>query len=409
MYLFLLQGMNYILPWVTMPYLVRVLGPDNFGQLSFAQALNQYFIFITDYGFNLSATREIALNKNNPEKVASIFFSVTFIRVVLLILCFLSLQILFAVSSKMDTNRQIILISFLAVLGNALFPVWLFQGLEVMRNISGINIFTKLLATVSIFIFIKNKEDLLLAATFQSGGFLLAGILGLISSFYYVKRSKYVFDFSIIKSQLLEGWHIFISMTAVSLYTNTNQIILGYISNNAILGYYAGAEKIIKAIQGVVNPVTQAIYPHISNLAENNKEKAKLFIRKITLVLGGSTLIISTCTLFFSKQIIQIVLGNQYLESQIYLKILSPLPIALTLSNIFGIQSLLTFGYKKDFFKILIFGAFLSLTLIFPLTFYYNATGTAFTLTITEVVITSLMFYIMVKKRIFFSLARSAK
>ena len=75
-----LQAVNYILPFVTVPYLVRVLGPDRFGLVAFAQAVMQYFIIFTDYGFNLSATREIASHRGDKQRVAQVFSTVMVVR-----------------------------------------------------------------------------------------------------------------------------------------------------------------------------------------------------------------------------------------------------------------------------------------------------------------------------------------
>ena len=128
--LFISQVSNYIFPLITLPYLLRTLGVSQFGLLAFSQAVIQYCIIFTDYGFSLSATRQIAVNRDDKVALSRIFFS-TMIAKVLLALASICILILgFCLSSEFANSKTLLLICFLSVLGNVLFPIWFFQGVE---------------------------------------------------------------------------------------------------------------------------------------------------------------------------------------------------------------------------------------------------------------------------------------
>lgn len=71
-----IQGVNYIIPLITLPYLVRILQPAGYGSLGFSLAIIQYFTILTDYGFNLSVTQKIAINRDDKTFISKTFWSV---------------------------------------------------------------------------------------------------------------------------------------------------------------------------------------------------------------------------------------------------------------------------------------------------------------------------------------------
>ncbi|HRR62690.1 MAG TPA: flippase, partial [Paludibacteraceae bacterium] len=395
-----LQGLNYLLPLITLPYLVRVLGPEKYGLVAFAQAFIAYFGILTDYGFNLSATREISIQRENKEKISAIFSSVMLIKFVFLILSFILMSVLVFSIHKFRNEWLLYFLTFGTVLGQVLFPIWFFQGIERMKYITWLNIIAKTIFTVLVFVLIHQKTDYVYVPFLGALGTIISGVLALGIIRKHFKVNFHLPSKNEVIHQLREGWYIFISTVAISLYSISNTFILGLFASNTIVGYYSGAEKIINAVQGLLSPVSQTIYPHISKIASESKERALKFLQKITILIGSSSFFLSLLIFLLAEVVIKILLGGQYLESIKVLRILSFLPFIVGLSNIFGIQTMLTFDYKKAFSNILIIASLINITLAFILVPFFFHIGIAFAVVISETFVTIVMFVYLQRKGI---------
>lgn len=379
---------NYIFPLITLPYLVRVLGPEKYGLIAFAQAFAQYFVLLTDYGFNLSATRNISIHKNNVDKISVIFNSVMIIKFILLTISFIIISALIFLIPKFRPNWLLYYFSFGMAVGNVLFPVWFFQGMERMKFIAFLNLLAKFIFVAAIFLFIKAKSDYIYVPLITSLGYIVAGILSLYIAFKRFHIYCTIPALSNIGHELREGWHIFISTTAVSLYTTSNTFILGLLTNNSTVGYYSAAEKLISSGQRLFNPIAQSIYPYISKLVSDSKDRALLFIKKIIILFGGASFILSLAIFVLSGFVVEIILGSQFHESIAVLRILAFLPFVIFLSNIFAIQGLVNFNFSNVVSKIAIRGGVLNLILAPIFIYLFKQTGLAISVLIVESFIT---------------------
>jgi len=398
--LFTLQGANYALPLVTLPYLVRVLGPEKFGLIAFAQAFIQYFVVATDYGFNLSATRDVAIHRENPQKLAEIIIAVMTIKIVLALL---GAMILAALISVVPTFRQywsLYAVVYLTVLGATLFPTWLFQGLERMRDITWMNVGARLITTASIFALVRSPKDFVVAGAIQSLPVALAAIPAWVVLFRSHRTRLHRPRPPVIWEQLKNGWHVFLSTAAINAYTSSNTFVLGLIAGPVAVGYFSAANKLVQAVQGLLTPITQTLYPHISALAGRSRVSALAFIRKVLKWLAPASFAVSVLVLSAAEPLVRLVLGGEYGPSVSVLAWLAFLPFIIALSNVFGIQTMLTFGMNRLFSRILIASAGLNVLLIVPLAWRFGADGAAMSMLCTEIFVTSSMAWMLHRRGI---------
>ncbi|MFZ5367938.1 MAG: flippase, partial [Spirochaetota bacterium] len=381
----ILQGLNYILPLVTFPYLVRVLGVEKFGLLSFATATIAYFQILTDYGFNLSATREVAIYRDNKEKLQEIFGSVMIIKFGLLLVSLILLSIVVFSFNKFRQDWLVYYLSFGMVLGQVLFPVWFFQGMERMRYITILNVVAKGIFTIAIFVFVKENDDLIWVPLLSSLGYIITGIISVsLIIFKYDVNINFI-SIKNLTEQLKNGWYLFVSTVGTNLYRNFNIIILGFFTNTTIVGYYAISEKLLKAIQGLQIPIGQTLYPYIANkFKKQGVLKAINNIFKYSILAFIFYCIIFILTFIFAKNIIFIISGDILINAINDLKIFSIVIVFGGLNYYFGILGIVSLGYGKYFSKAVIISGFFNIIIAPFLSMFLKDSGAALSLVFSE-------------------------
>lgn len=345
-----LQGANYLLPLITLPYLVRVLGPEKFGLVAFAQAFIQYFVILADYGFNLSATREISIHREDKQKVSEIFCSVMVIKLALTVLSFVTLCAVVFSFSKFKGDWQIYFLTFGTVIGQVLFPIWLFQGMERMKYIAFLNILAKTIFTVAVFIFIKHSSDYIYVPLINSAGFLISGVLALriakknfcigINTSGITARGLY--------THLREGFYVFSSLLSSTLLYRSPTVFIGILLNYSMVGFYSAAEKIVSALKGIILIFNQTVYPRLSKLVVESKYRYfRAWYKCLWVSLALSTFLF-ICVSIFAEKLIITLFTAEYEYSIFILKFLSFSLILCSIIIWLGLLGMLVQGYAKQ-------------------------------------------------------------
>ena len=395
-----LQISNYLFPLITFPYLVRVLGVENYGTANFVIAFISYFVTFTNYGFKLSATQQVSIFRNNLSQVENIFNSTVIIKSLLCIIAFLILSIILFFFKKFGMNFELYTFAFMIVLGNVFYPDWFFQGIEKMSYLSYVIIPLRIFSTVLIFIFVTVGEDLI-------HYIVIISLYQFISGFalYFLAKKKFGIKFKLsskyqLLRQLKKGYHIFLSQISINIYTSSNTFILGLLSGNMAVGYFTGANKIREALQGVFANMGITVFPHFSDLLIKNREKGLISLKKYLKITSIVSFLSGIMLYIYSEEIVYFILGEDYLNSIRVLRILSFLPFIIVLSNVLGIQLMLNTGYSKEFNRIISIAALINLALMFVLVPLFKEQGAAFSMLFVEVIVTAAMGAFVFKRKL---------
>lgn len=389
MSLLVLQGANYILPLLILPYLVRVLGAEKFGLVMFAQSFAVFLTVFVDFGFNISGTREISLARDNKTKTGEIFLAIMIIKLGLIIVAFSILYIIVHSFTRFNVDAEIYILSFGVVIGQALFPVWFFQGIEKMKFVTIINILAKVIFTVLVFFLIKAESDYFKVPIYNSLGFIVSGLLGFGLSFKYFKYK--LPKLSLIKRLLIESSSLFVSNFATSLYTASNVFILGLFTGNVIAGVYSSMEKLILAVKNVYVPLYQALYPW---LARQEDEKKAGIIKKIMPIVFAISTIISLVILLFASDILSIVYNDILITS--YANVFRILSFISIFSGLNMLYNMLYFPAIKRYkvrMNILVFGGLFNMIMNLIFVQFYGIYGVAIIVTFTELLLVFVGYY----------------
>jgi len=375
-YLTVLQIFNILLPLLTYPYLVKVLGTELYGLVLFSQAISLYFSIIVNFGFNITATKEIANNNNNKRELSKIVSSVYVIKFFLWVSSLIIMLLIVFLIPTFYERWILFILSFFVTFQEFLFPIWYFQGVEKMSYITFINIFVKILFTVLVFLFVNSPHHYLLVPVFQALGSFMAGVISIIVILSKDKIKFYIPRLETLKFYFFESLPIFISSASIKVYVNANRVLVGSFLGMTEVAFYDLGEKILNLIKTPVGMLGQAAFPSLS------KSKKISDINKIMWIGVTVTIVLIGISYFFSDLIVSLLGGEKMYPAIPVMRILVISSLMVAFSQFLGTSRLIIFGYRKVFTQIitssgLVFGFLILLMYIFnKITLYYLA-GTA--------------------------------
>jgi PST family polysaccharide transporter len=311
------------------------------------------------------------------------------IKLGLLLIAFAILFFIVHTFTRFNVDSEVYLLSFGVVIGQALFPVWFFQGIEKMKVITFINILAKVIFTVLVFFLIKTESDYFKVPIYNSLGFILSGLIGFVLSFKYIEYKAP--KIALIKQLLTDSSSLFVSNFATSMYTASNVFILGLFSGNVIAGVYSSMEKLILAVKNVYVPLYQALYPWVARQEDDQK---KVIINKILLPLFLVSTLITLVILLFAKTILIIVYDDVLITS--YANVFRILSFISLFSGLNMLYNMLYFPAIKRYkvrMNILIFGGLFNMIMNLIFVQFYNIYGVALIVTTTELLLLFIGYY----------------
>ena len=345
-YLVLINIVNKILPFLTIPYIIKIVGLEKFGIIMFSYSFVAFFQILPKYAFNLVSTKYVSLHRDDNQLLSQYFWNIIGTKLFLFgitVVLFFPMVLFF---NKFNQEFIIFGFSFFLILADILMPIWFFQGKEEMKYISFFHIVSKVIYTLLIFLLIQHEEDYILIPLLNVSSTLVLGIY----AFYFIHK-RYTLSLKIPQLKqmvelLKEGWHLFLSTLSVNLYTTVNTVLLGLLTNYTVVGIYSLAETIYGAYVKIIKIYNQVVYPHIACYANNRKQliqQSKKFFYLYVVILS----VLSFALLFSAQFIIELMFGIGHEASILVLQLLSLVILFEPLGGFFTAYLILKSEYKR--------------------------------------------------------------
>lgn len=379
-----LQVIGMLLPLITLPYILRVIGFDNFGVIVLATSFITYFQSLTDFSFKITATRDVAIFKNSPMKMNLIYSRVLIVKGIFLVASLILIGILIFCVPTFREHKIIYIITALSLIGYAIFPEWFFQGIEKMRVITFLNISIKLFFTLCVFLFIKEKEDFWIYPLLQTLGLTGAGLVGQL---IMVKKYKIKFLFIPINKivrTIKQNFPIFINQFLPNLYNNSSTFLLGLMHSSTLVGIYQSILTIVNLAIAFIEILSRVFFPYLNRKKESFKSYMKIMI---SLVFVGIVLILALHPIIFWY------LNVQYKQAFLILFILALGLVGYTFSRVFGLNYFIVHRKDKLVMNNTIISSIVGFILAYPLIYSFGIVGAAMNLSFSRWMMGGGLFY----------------
>lgn len=336
------QFANYLIPLLIIPFVTRALGVDMFGRVCYAQNIVSYLAILINFGFDYSATQDVAIHKNDRHALGVIFKTVMISKIVLFAISMVALCVLCALYAPIGNDAKLYFWAAMFNMGYVLFPTWLFQGMEDMGRMSVMNFTAKLTGACLIIAVVRKADDYLAYVSILSIVYVLIGLFALVYAIRHYRIALQVERDKTLSSTLLrKSCPIFVTTLAGSMYNAMGLTLLGTMMSVTEVGVYAGSQKVVLAcIMLTCMPFSVAIFPKMSRLFESNKRDAWRFFRRSMLMALAAGLCMTPCIWLFAPIVVKVLLGSGFEGSIMQIRWMAGLPLLVLIGTMLTVQGL---------------------------------------------------------------------
>jgi polysaccharide transporter, PST family len=377
------QACTYALPLLTFPYLAHVLGPSGWGVVIFAQAIGVVIASVVEYGFDISASRETSRQRDDPQRLSALISGVLGAKSLLAIVCIAGALFSRRFTHHVAPSLALFWSSTIWGVCQGINMLWFFQGLERMRLASALEIGGKVMATLSIFVLVHKPDDGWKVMAAQCVGCVVAHGVTVVLAYREV-GFRWPTPSSMWDALRLGG-SMFLFRVVQGLSGSVNRLVLGSVAPVAMLGEYAGAEKITRVFQQGMWPVNQALYPKLIHQAQNDRQGALKTVRLSLFFLGALGLIFGGAIYLGAPLLVRLALGPDFYNAVPVLRVFS-LWIPLTgLCTVVTFQLILPSQLDSQFNIVNFTAALVNIVAALLLGHPYGAVGVAWSAVIGQI------------------------
>lgn len=377
---------SFIFPLITFPYISRILLPEGTGKVNFAISVVTYFSMFAQLGIPTYGVRACAKYRDDKEKLSRTVHELLMINLLMVVFAYIAFGVALSVVPKFAQEKTLFLIISITILLNALGVEWLYKALEQYSYITIRSVIFKIIALVAMFMLVHQKSDYEIYGAIAIFATSASNVLNFINLRKYIYL-KPLGEYQI--KQHIKMILVFFSMSvATTIYTNLDNVMLGFMKGDTDVGYYGAAVKIKMILVSFVTSASAVLLPRASYYVD--KGLMDEFYRILKKTMHFVVMIAIPLTVYFilfAEEGILFLSGVEYKNSIIPMQIIMPTLVLIGITNVTGIQMMVPLGKEKQVLHSVIAGAVTDLILNIIFIPRYGAAGAAFGTLVAEIIV----------------------
>jgi PST family polysaccharide transporter len=396
-----IQFSNFLFSFIVVLYTVRIIGAEKFGVLALAQVTVQYFAIFVNYGFTVSSTKEVSFHRHDRQIVSTLFSGTLIIKTLFAAISLLLITTAALSIPPIRAEFYAYFFTALTLIGEAINPLWLFQGVEKAGTLLKTTLVTRLVAALLVVWLVRKPDDYLLIPLLTSAGNIVVGALALWLGFSILGVRLVRVPLARLLAMARVSTGFFLSRAAVTLYTTVNTFFIGIVLGSLSAGLFAAADKVIRILPDTFYPLYIALFAYFNQPLPAEIRPSR--IRFYRWCFSASLLVIlaiATILFIFAGPVVRLLFGPEFSTSATLLRWMVVVPALYHISSMIGGSILIPNGFQRVYNSSIIIAALAHLGFLGLL--YLGGIVTLTTVAIAaifvETVVMSLRLYVILKE-----------